>query len=1295
MADSNTPFHQSIPKFEGFYDHWAELMENLLRSKEFWSLIEHGVSVAPANATQEQIRAAEESKLKDLKVKNYLYQSIDRAILETILDRSTSRSIWESMRQKYQGSTRVKRAQLQSLRREFELLLMQEDESVYDYFRRTLAIATKMTTQGETLSQATIVEKITRSMTQRFEYVICSIEESRDVTTMSIDELQSSLLVHKGRMKRHRAKDEEQALKASNLGRSNSNSSNSTTTRGRGRGSRGRGRGRSNPISKEFVECYKCHKLGHYQSECPSWEECANYAEFNEHEELLMMAQEVTAHTRDQVWFLDSGCSNHMIGNKEWLFDFDSSFRETVKLGDNSIMSVMGKGNLKLHLEGKISVISDVYYLPNLKNNLLSIGQLQQKNLTIVFSKNTCKIFHEEKGLIISTPMTANRMYVLLAPVMMPQCLVAKHEDIEHIWHCRYGHLNFKGLVTLAKRTMVKGLPILKDSAELCPDCVISKHHRDSIPKTASWRASSKKTWTYPLKDKSSAFEVFRKFKALVEKESDHQIKCLRTDRGGEFTSSQFNDFCSEHGIKRQLTAAYTPQQNGVSERKNRTLMNMVRSMMSRMNVPKRFWPEAVVWATHVINRSPTLSVKNRTPEEAWSEMKPSVAHFKVFGCIAYAHMPDVHRKKLDPKSVKCVHLGVSEELKAYKLYDPVQKKIIISRDVVFDEKQGWKWNETSDKKEIELIDNDAENSVQAEPAEVDPVTTEPAVQSDSDMDTTSEENYDNSEDGVGKRARRPPGWMRDYVTGSELQEEEQLQNLAVFSNNEDPTFFEEVVKLAVWREAMDQEIESIERNRTWELTDLPQGMKKIGVKWVYKTKYNEQGKVEKYKARLVAKGYSQQYGIDFNEVFAPVARWDTIRTILALASSHGWNVYQLDVKSAFLHGDLAEDVYVDQPAGYNKQEGKVYKLKKALYGLKQAPRAWYSKIESYFAQEKFQKCPHEHTLFIKQDDKKNVLIVSLYVDDLIFTGSNEVMFEEFKTSMKSKFSMTDLGKMRYFLGVEVKQFDGGIFICQQKYAKELLLRFKMDQCNKVCSPMVPGNKLIRDENGKLVDATNYRQMTCCLMYLLASRPDLTFSVCLVARYMERPTEIHLAAIKRIMRYLKGTLELGIWYIRNEKLTLVGWSDSDYAGDLDDRKSTSGYVYMLGSSAVSWSSKKQAIVTLSTTEAEFVAAASCACQGIWLRRILAELGQLQECTIIKCDNSSSIKLSKNPVMHGRCKHIDVRYHFLRDLTREGVVELSHCSTMEQIADIMTKPLKLETFCNLRDKLGVYDGHSLE
>ncbi|CAJ2658399.1 unnamed protein product [Trifolium pratense] len=1299
MADHSSFMPPSIPKFDGFYDHWAELMENLLRSKEYWSLIENGVVVAPANATQDQIKAAEESKLKDLKVKNYLFQSIDRSILETILVRGTSRDIWESMRRKYQGSNKVKRAQLQSLRRDFEILCMKEDESVTDFFARTLAIANKMTSHGERLTDGNIVEKILRSMTSKFEYVVCSIEESHDVTTMSIDELQSSLLVHEGRMKIHKVKEEEQALKVSNsnLGRGSANS------RGRGRtSSRGRGRGGRSAAntSKEFVECYRCHKLGHYQNECPTWEENANFAEFDEHEEMLMMAQNQSNVNTNQVWFLDSGCSNHMIGTKEWLFDYDDTFRETVKLGDNSTMSVMGKGNVKISLQGKISVITDVYYLPNLRNNLLSIGQLQQKNLTIVFNKDTCKIFHEERGLIVSTPMTVNRMYILLCPVITPSCLKTTHESEGSLWHHRYGHLSFKGLHTLAKKDMVNGLPLLQESQELCSDCVISKQHRDSIPKTSSWRATeklelvhsdicgpitptsnggcryfitftddySRKTWTYPLKEKSSALAVFKRFKALVENESNQSIKCLRTDRGGEFLSDTFNDFCSEYGIKRQLTAAYTPQQNGVSERKNRTLMNVVRSMLNGRNVPKRFWPEAVVWATYVINRSPTLSVKNMTPEQAWRGTKPSVSFFKVFGCIGYVHVPDVKRKKLDAKGIKCVLLGVSEESKAYKLYDPIQKKIIISRDVVFDENQGWNWEDKNKSKIVEDYQS------------IDLEVTEPMVREDEPTSSVNNgnhadeendhEDHDDSSSAEGEetslppRTRKPPGWTRDYVT--DLNNQEELQNLAAFCNNEDPISYDEAAKVEGWKQAMDQEIESIEKNNTWELVDLPKGIKKIGVKWVYKTKYNEHGEVEKLKAR----------------------------SILAVAASKGWPVYQLDVKSAFLHGELVENVFVDQPPGYDKQDGKVYKLKKALYGLKQAPRAWYSKIESYFTKEKFEKCPHEHTLFMKYDGKGNMLIVSIYVDDLIFTGSSALMFEEFKHSMERKFSMTDLGRMRFFLGVEVMQTDHGIFIYQQKYARDLLMRFNMAQCNSVNSPIVPGNKLTRDQDGSIVDATNYRQIIGCLMYLLATRPDLTFSVCLIARYMEKPKEAHLMAAKRVMRYLKGTLNLGILYKRGDDLKLQGWSDSDYAGDFDDRKSTSGYVFMLGSSPISWSSKKQAIVTLSTTEAEFVAVTACACQGIWLRRILEQLNQQQNCTIIHCDNSSSIKLSMNPVLHGRSKHIDVRFYFLRDLTKDGVVKLIHCSTQDQIADIMTKALKLESFCRFRERLGLCDVHSV-
>ncbi|CAJ2649847.1 unnamed protein product [Trifolium pratense] len=562
--------------------------------------------------------------------------------------------------------------------------------------------------------------------------------------------------------------------------------------------------------------------------------------------------------------------------------------------------------------------------------------------------------------------------------------------------------------------------------------------------------------------------------------------------------------------------------------------------------------------------------------------------------------------------------------------------------------------------------------------------------------DEPTEGTSNNSEDDnvqLGKRIRKPPSHFEDFVMGPEAEEEQELQNLAVYSSLEDPYTYDEASQKQVWRDAMDAEIQAIEDNNTWELTNLPEGSKAIGVKWVFKTKYNETRKIDKYKARLVAKGYTQKYGIDYNEVFALVARWETIRTVLALAASKGWCVYQLDVKSAFLHGDLSEDIYVEQPLGYqNGDQRKVYKLKKALYGLKQAPRAWYSKIEAHFIVEGFEKCPSEHTLFVKHSDNGDILIVSVYVDDLIVTGSNQSLIDYFKQSMTTKFAMSDLGKMKFFLGVEVCQTDEGIFIHQKKYASEILAKFGMEDCNAVSSPIITSCKLVKNEAGKASDETQYKQMVGSLMYLLATRPDLAYSVCLVARFMERPTEIHIAAVKRIMRYVKGTVGYGLLYKKTGmELQLNGWTYSDYAGDLDDRKSTSGYVFMLGNGAISWSSKKQPIVTLSTTEAEFIAAASCSCQCIWINNVLKHLKVKQnKSTVIHCDNSSSIKLSKNPILHGRCKHIDVRFHFLRDLVKDGVIELVHCKSQDQLADVMTKPLKLETFCKLRSSLGMID-----
>lgn len=1323
----------AIPRFNGHYDHWAMLMENFLRSKEYWDLIENGILMVAdgIEPTEAQCKLIEEQKLKDLKVKNYLFQAIDREVLETILKRDTAKNIWDSMKQKFQGSTRVKRAQLQALRKDFEILQMKEGETVNAYFSRTLTIANKMKAHGESMSETVITAKILRSMISKFDYVVCSIEESNNLDMMTIDELQSSLLVHEQRM-RSRG-EEEQVLKISHEDKA---------SRGRGRGNGsfrgGRGRGRQS-FNKAVIECFKCHKLGHYQYECPDWEKNANYVELEKEkdEELLLMSYvELEQDKMEEVWFLDSGCSNHMTGNKEWFSELDESFSQTVKLGNNTRMAVVGKGIIRMQVNGFTQAISGVYYVPELKNNLLSIGQLQEKGLTILIQHGKCRVYHSEKGLIMQSDMSGNRMFSVLA-TMIPKassCFQIVSENESHLWHCRFGHLGYNGLRTLFDKKMVIGLPSVKIPKKICIECLTGKQHRNSMPKKSLWRASNKlqlvhadicgpikpesnsnkryilsfiddftrKTWIYFLHEKSEAFSMFRNFKAHVEKEIGAYIASLRTDRGGEFTSNEFVEFCKNQGISRQLTAAYTPQQNGVAERKNRTIMNMVRSMLAEKQVPKMFWPEAVKWSVHILNRCPTVAVQNKTPEEAWSNVKPMVDYFRVFGCVAHAHVPDQKRSKLDEKSKKCVFLGVSDESKAYRLYDPVSKKIIISKDVIFQEDECWnwgksneecrsdvlKWNDDGDENNMEegIENNEEEGNIEGEGSDVD-------TRNSSETGVSSSESTENDSPILNEgRVRGPPSWAIDYVTGEGLSDEDGL-NAMIMLTEDDPLTFEQAVKSKKWRDAMMAEIESIEKNKTWELTILPKGVKPIGVKWVFKTKLNEKGEVDKYKARLVAKGYAQQYGVNYTEVFAPVARLDTIRLILALAAQNNWDVFQLDVKSAFLHGELNEEIFVQQPLGYEKkgEEGKVYKLRKALYGLKQAPRAWYSKIEAYFVREGFERCLCEHTLFTKSKEVGKILIVSLYVDDLIYTGNDKSMYDDFKNSMMLEFDMTDLGRMRYFLGIEVIQSLDGIFVCQRKYAHEILGRFGMDKSNPVKNPIVPGTKLSKDEAGTKVDETLFKQVVGSLMYLTATRPDLMYGVSLISRFMSCPTESHWLAAKRILRYLKGTTELGIFYKKNGCTNLVAYTDSDFAGDLDDRRSTSGFAFLLGSGAVSWSSKKQPIVTLSTTEAEYIAAAFCACQCIWLRRVLEKLGHKEEnSTLIQCDNNSTIQLSKNSVFHGRSKHIDIRFHFLRDLTRDKIVELSYCNSQEQVADIMTKPLKLEQFLKLRSMLGMVD-----
>jgi len=367
---------------------------------------------------------------------------------------------------------------LQQLRKEFETMEMKTGENITDYFAKVMTVASKMRIYGEQMRDVTIVEKILRSLTDRFNYIVCSIEESKDIDVLSIDELQSSLIVHEQKFQKHNM--EEQALKVTSEERSY----------GRGQGRRafrggGRGRGRYN-FDKTTVECYRCHKLGHFQYECPTVSKEANYVELNNKEEILLMSHvELYGNNQEDAWFLDSGCSNHMCGNKDMFCELNEEFRQPVKLGNNTRMTVLGKGKIKLFLDGMQHMVTDVFYVHELKNNLLSIGQLQEKGLTILIKSGTCKIYHSVRGLIIQTRMTVNRMFVLIAKAQVKDvsCFHTHAQDVSHLWHCRYDHLSHKGLRTLHYKKMVRGLPQLPASTTECTACITGKQHRESFPK--------------------------------------------------------------------------------------------------------------------------------------------------------------------------------------------------------------------------------------------------------------------------------------------------------------------------------------------------------------------------------------------------------------------------------------------------------------------------------------------------------------------------------------------------------------------------------------------------------------------------------------------------------------------------------------------------------------------------------------------------------------------------------------------------------------------------------------------
>jgi hypothetical protein len=434
---------------------------------------------------------------------------------------------------------------------------------------------------------------------------------------------------------------------------------------------------------------------------------------------------------------------------------------------------------------------------------------------------------------------------------------------------------------------------------------------------------------------------------------------------------------------------------------------------------------------------------------------------------------------------------------------------------------------------------------------------------------------------------------------------------------------------------------------------------------------------------------------LDFGETYALVARLESIHILLAYATHQDFKLHQMDVKSAFLNGPLQEEVYVEQPPGFEDPNlpNQVYKLHKVLYGLKQAPRAWYECLKEFLLKNGFEIGKADSTLFIQRNGK-GIFVCQIYVDDIIFGSTNDRFCEEFSRIMTKRFEMSMMGELKFFIGFHIKQMKEGTFLCQTKYVKDMLKRFDMADSKPIKTLMALNGHLDCNEERKSVEQKVFRSMIGSLLYLYASRPDILLSVCMCARFQANPKECHLMAVKRIFRYLVHTPNLGLWYPKGSTFDLLGYSDSDYAGCKVDRKITIRTCQFLGRSLVSWSSKKQNSVALSIVEAEYVTAGACCAQLLWMKQTLSDYGCKFSKIPLLCDNESASKLANNLVHHSRTKNIDIRHHFLKDHEAKGDIALRHVSTKRQLADIFTKPLDKQRFCALRSELNILDSLNL-
>ena len=955
----------------------------------------------------------------------------------------------------------------------------------------------------------------------------------------------------------------------------------------------------------------------------------------------------------------DSGCTNHMTGGEGVLDQFieDVNKSSCITFGDNSKGKVLGYGKVVI---SKDLCLENVMLVETLGYNLLSINHLANAGYDSHFSKYYVKVFRSDNHKLVLVGHVEDNLYVvdISKENSSPStCLMTQHGD-GWLWHRRLGHVNMRNLKQLLKGEHIVGLTnVFFEKDRVCSACVAGKQLGKRHPTKSIITTSrplellhldlfgpshydtlggrkfglvivddySRYSWVFLLRSKDETHREFINFAKQAQRMYEAEIKAIRTDNGTEFKNYTMQDFVNEEGIKHEFSAPYTPQQNGVVERKNRTIIEMARTMMSEFKSPHNFWGEAISTAVHYSNRLFLRPLHNKTPYELLMGNKPNVMYIRVFGCKCLVKNKKGKLGKFESRTIEGIFVGYAEDSHAYRYYNKSNGAIEVSCDVEFLENNGSQAEQfvscdagDGDSSQvikhmsighimpIETHSDDQSGEVEVSTStQVEPSSTqaEPSSASQDDPPNQDEphsveqeeslpppeqdhvaEQESSSSQGQTQEAPHNQDLSKDEFINyegtvrkikaasksSDMKVDRILSSISkgvvtrrhkallssyckhhAFVSSFEPVKVHEALVDPDWVIAMQEELECFTRNEVWSLVEKPKDhhINVIGTKWVFKNKQDENGVVIRNKARLVAQGFGQIEGMDYEDTFAPVARLEAIRLLLAYASFHNFKLYQMDVKSAFLNGPLKEVAYVAQPPGFedSRRPNHVYLLHKALYGLKQAPRAWYEYLRDFLLEDGFSMGKVDSTLFTKWVKGGGLFLCQIYVDDIIFGGTNHKHNKAFELLMTRKFEMSMMGELKFFLGFQVRQLAQGTFISQEKYVRDMLKKFDMATASSVKTPMPVNGQLGLCETEKGVDQKVYRSMIGSLLYLCASRPDIMLSVGMCARFQSAPKESHYVAVKRILRYRVLTPTLGLWYPKGSTFELVGYSDSDWA----------------------------------------------------------------------------------------------------------------------------------------------------